>query len=157
MSTKTYKFTPAILNGAGDWQYIEGGDRHGTSLRKGFSDLASVAEDGSTVKVVAYDGDNEVASRTCQIHNGKHGSSSSLISPACPASPGFWGVTTTIGDTPWPPTPPSPPITTAEGSRPTPPPREARRIAATYRDGHTRASRSSAMASVMTGGVAPRR
>ena len=71
MTTKTYKFTPYILNGAGDWQYIEGGDWYGTSLRKGFSDLSSVAEDGTTVKVVAYDGDNEVASRICEIRDGK--------------------------------------------------------------------------------------
>ena len=71
MTTKTYKFSPYLLNGAGDWQYIEGGDWFGTSLRKGFSSLEAVAEDGSTVKVVAYDGDDEVSSRTYEIHNGK--------------------------------------------------------------------------------------
>ena len=72
MSSKTYKFTPYVLNGAGDWQYIEGGEWFETSLRRGFSGLAPVASNGSTVKVVAYDdSDNEVSSRTYEIRNGK--------------------------------------------------------------------------------------
>ena len=69
---KTYKFTPYILNGAGDWQYIEGGEWFETSLKRGFHISDPVAEDGYTVKVVAYDADeNEVSSRTYEVRNGK--------------------------------------------------------------------------------------
>ena len=60
---KTYKFTPYILNGAGDWQYIEGGEWFETSLRRGFSGLAPVASNGSTVKVVKLHGEGAVKRR----------------------------------------------------------------------------------------------
>ena len=69
---KGYKFTPYVRNGAGDWEYIPGGDWFETSLRRGFSGLEPLAEDGSTVKVIAYDDDNnEVFSRTYQVRDGK--------------------------------------------------------------------------------------
>lgn len=72
MANRTYKFTPYVLNRAGDWQYIEGGEWFETSLRRGFNGLSPVAGNGSTVKVVALnDDEEEVSSQTYEVRNGK--------------------------------------------------------------------------------------